>query len=170
MKKVKHLSLRIDEETLEKFKYFCEYEGRSANAQLLYFIRNSIKDFEKENGEIVNKEWFNMTQNELKQMANRIKARRESFLYTQESFSELIDISASSYTKIENAFQKPSLDTLIKISQNLYVSVDYLLFGDEQQNQIKNDDIITKTVENIDIDDLKTIAKFLNKLIECKKD
>lgn len=111
-----------------------------------------------------------MTQNELKQMANRIKARRESFLYTQESFSELIGISASSYTKIENAFQKPSLDTLIKISQNLYVSIDYLLFGDKQESQIKNDDIITKTVENIDVEELKTVAKFLNKLIECKKD
>ena len=52
MNKLKHLSLRIDNEMLQKFKFVCEYEGRSANSQLLIFIRDAIKNFEKENGEI----------------------------------------------------------------------------------------------------------------------
>lgn len=37
---------------LQKFKFVCEYEGRSANSQLLVFIRDAIKNFEKENGAI----------------------------------------------------------------------------------------------------------------------
>ena len=55
MKKVdpKHLSLRIDEKLLKKFRFVCEYEGRSANGQLLYFIRRCISEYEKEHGEIV---------------------------------------------------------------------------------------------------------------------
>lgn len=52
MKDIKHLSLRIDDKTLKKFKAVCEYEARSANAQLLYFIRKAIAEYEKENGEI----------------------------------------------------------------------------------------------------------------------
>ncbi len=52
MEKIKHLSLRIDDDTLKKFKYVCKYEGRSCNAQLLYFIRNFIADYEKDNTEI----------------------------------------------------------------------------------------------------------------------
>ena len=52
MKKQKHLSLRIDEEMLRKFRYVCEYEGRSANRQLLIYIRTAIAEFEKEHGQI----------------------------------------------------------------------------------------------------------------------
>ena len=52
MKEQKHLSLRIDEEMLRKFRYVCEYEGRSANRQLLIYIRTAIAEFEEEHGPI----------------------------------------------------------------------------------------------------------------------
>ena len=52
MKNEKHFGLRIDEETLRKFHSVCEYEGRSANAQILFLIRQCIAKFEKENGKI----------------------------------------------------------------------------------------------------------------------
>jgi len=52
MKEYKHLSLRIDEEMLRKFRYVCKYEGRSANRQLLIYIRDAIGAFEKEHGPI----------------------------------------------------------------------------------------------------------------------
>lgn len=52
MKEQKHLSLRIDEEMLRKFRYVCEYEGRSANRQLLIYIRAAIAEFEKAHGPI----------------------------------------------------------------------------------------------------------------------
>ncbi len=53
MKEVKHLSLRIDEITLKKFRFVCDYEARSANNQLLYFVRKAITEYEKEHGEII---------------------------------------------------------------------------------------------------------------------
>ena len=33
-------------------EYVAKYEGRSGNGQILYLIRNCVKEFEKEHGEI----------------------------------------------------------------------------------------------------------------------
>ena len=49
---VKSLSIRIDEEMLNKLHVVSDYEGRSANGQILHLIRQCIRAFEKENGEI----------------------------------------------------------------------------------------------------------------------
>ena len=49
---IKSLSIRIDEEMLNKLHYVADYEGRSANSQILVLIRDCIKEFEKENGPI----------------------------------------------------------------------------------------------------------------------
>ena len=48
----KHLGIEIDPELHFKLHYISKYEGRSANGQILYLIRNCIKDFEKREGEI----------------------------------------------------------------------------------------------------------------------
>ncbi|MFI3253996.1 MAG: hypothetical protein R3Y63_06605 [Eubacteriales bacterium] len=53
MEKKKHLGLHIDSELHYKLHYICKYEGRSANAQVLYLIRKCILEFEKEQGTIV---------------------------------------------------------------------------------------------------------------------
>ena len=52
MKKERHFGLRIDDELLRKFHYVCDYNGRSANGQILYLIRKCIKEFETSEGEI----------------------------------------------------------------------------------------------------------------------
>lgn len=48
----KHLGIEVDPELHGKLKYIAKYEGRSANGQIIYLIRQCIRDFEKENGEI----------------------------------------------------------------------------------------------------------------------
>ena len=52
MEKDKHLGLRIDEETLEKFRYVAKYDARSLNGQIMFLIHKNIRDFEKEHGKI----------------------------------------------------------------------------------------------------------------------
>ena len=49
---IKSLSIRIDEEQLHKLHIVAYYEGRSANSQILILIRDCIKEYEKEFGEI----------------------------------------------------------------------------------------------------------------------
>lgn len=49
---VKSLSIRIDENMLHKLHVVADYEGRSANSQILILIRDSIEKYEFKNGEI----------------------------------------------------------------------------------------------------------------------
>ena len=49
----KHLGIEIDPELHYKLHYIAKYEGRSANAHILYLLRHNIKQFEKNEGEII---------------------------------------------------------------------------------------------------------------------
>jgi len=52
MEKDKHLGVRIDKETLEKFRYVAKYDARSLNGQIMFLIHKCIREFEAEHGEI----------------------------------------------------------------------------------------------------------------------
>ena len=49
---VKSVSIRIEEEMLNKIAYIADYEGRSVNSQVLVLIRENIKAFEDAKGPI----------------------------------------------------------------------------------------------------------------------
>lgn len=49
---VKSVSIRIEEEMLEKLGFVADYEGRSLNSHVLVLIRNNIKQFEAKHGVI----------------------------------------------------------------------------------------------------------------------
>ena len=49
---VKSLSIRIEEEMLDKLHVIADYEGRSANSQILVLIRDLIESYESKHGEI----------------------------------------------------------------------------------------------------------------------
>ena len=49
---IKSLSIRIEEEMLDKLHVVADYEGRSANSQILVLIRDLIESHEKKHGEI----------------------------------------------------------------------------------------------------------------------
>ena len=48
----KHIGIEVEPELHRKLHYIAKYEGRSANGQILYLIRQCIRDFEYKNGEI----------------------------------------------------------------------------------------------------------------------
>ena len=48
----KSLSIRIDEAMLDKLHVVADYEGRSANSQILILIRDCIEAYENKHGEI----------------------------------------------------------------------------------------------------------------------
>ena len=49
---IKSVSIRIEEEMLDKIAYVADYEGRSVNSHVLVLIRESIKTFEETHGAI----------------------------------------------------------------------------------------------------------------------
>ena len=48
----KHLGIEVEPELHHKLRYIAKFEGRSANGQILYLIRQCIKEFEAVEGEI----------------------------------------------------------------------------------------------------------------------
>ena len=52
MKDRTHLSIRMNNELHDKFKYVSAYEGRSMSGQILYLIQRCVREFEKEHGPI----------------------------------------------------------------------------------------------------------------------
>ena len=49
----KHFGLQITPEMHGKLNYIAKYEGRSMNGQVLHLIRQCVRDYERQNGEIV---------------------------------------------------------------------------------------------------------------------
>ena len=52
MKDRTHLSIRMNNELHDKFKYVSAYEGRSMSKQVLYLLNRCVRDFEAEHGPI----------------------------------------------------------------------------------------------------------------------
>ena len=52
MKDRTHLSIRMNNELHDKFKYVSAYEGRSMSKQVLYLLTRCVRDFEAEHGPI----------------------------------------------------------------------------------------------------------------------
>ncbi|MGN1123037.1 MAG: Arc family DNA-binding protein [Eubacterium sp.] len=46
-------TLRVERELMDKLKYIAEYNARSSNRELEMLIKNHIRKFEKEHGEIL---------------------------------------------------------------------------------------------------------------------
>lgn len=49
---IKSLSIRIDEKMLDKLHVVADYEGRSANSEILILIRDTIEKCEEKHGKI----------------------------------------------------------------------------------------------------------------------
>ena len=49
---IKSVSIRIEQEMLDKIGYVADYEGRSVNSHILVLIRENIKAFEEAHGKI----------------------------------------------------------------------------------------------------------------------
>lgn len=65
----------------------------------------------------------------LKEMGLRIRNERENLGLSRERFSEIVGLSPYYIGQIERGDRNMSLDTLIKISCSLNVSVDFILKG-----------------------------------------
>jgi len=49
---IKSLSIRIDSDMLDRLHFVADYEGRSANSQILVLIRDCIEHYEEKHGAI----------------------------------------------------------------------------------------------------------------------
>ena len=102
-------------------------------------------------------------------IGDRIRKYRELSRMTQEQLSESCSLSTGYIGHLERGTRSPSLETLVKISQILRVSLDDLVFGKTEinNNMIK---ILALTLEEKDPENvkvfLKTFSALANKLEE----
>jgi|Cm827metagenome_2_1110796.scaffolds.fasta_scaffold19538_2 transcriptional regulator with XRE-family HTH domain len=72
-----------------------------------------------------------MTKQELIAIGQRLRQQRNRLNLTREQFAELADIGAGYYGQIEVGTSQMSIDTLIKVSKTSRLSMEYILFGEE---------------------------------------
>ncbi len=71
-----------------------------------------------------------MTHEELLLFGEKLRRRRDDLHFKQENVSENAGISLRYYQMLERGEKSVSLDTLIRLSKALSISIDYLLLGD----------------------------------------
>jgi len=71
-----------------------------------------------------------LTHEELLLFGERLRNRRNALGFTQEYISNEAGIGLRFYQMLERGDKKVSLDTLIRLSKVLTMSVDYMLFGE----------------------------------------
>lgn len=74
-----------------------------------------------------------MTKEDRILVGQRLRAQRNFLGLTREQFAELADISSGYYGQLEAGTSQMSIDTLIKISRTSQLSMEYILFGQEEE-------------------------------------
>ena len=64
-----------------------------------------------------------------KAIGARIALRRKELKMTQETLTNIVDMSINQLSNIENNHSVPTLETIIKLSHALKVTPDYFLLG-----------------------------------------
>lgn len=87
-----------------------------------------------------------MTHEDLLLFGERLHSRRDTLGFTQEYVSGKAGIGLRFYQMVERGEKSVSLDTLIRLSKALTISIDYLLFGELSHTP---NDPFTETLNNL---------------------
>lgn len=80
-------------------------------------------------------------------MYMRIRKAREDLGYTREKFAEKLDVSVSYLAELERGRTGISVKMLIKVCNVLGLSADYVLFGNDRQDDTLRLDAIHRIDE-----------------------
>lgn len=106
-----------------------------------------------------------------KGLANKIVAARKAQGITQEKLAELAGVSLSFIGKFESCnAESIGLHTLVKISMNLNISMDYLLSDTLKLKESDLDGEIRRLMAGASDNDKKLIKTMLQGINEYKKD
>lgn len=97
-------------------------------------------------------------------MGANIQRERERAGFTQEKFSEMIDIGEKFLSSIECGASGASITTLMKICNALHVSSDTLLFEQEEKNDVEN---LTAQLERLTPEQFRIVSDVVYKLMEA---
>ena len=76
-----------------------------------------------------------MNELDYKAIGNRLRQQREFLGYTRDAVAEKLSVSVNFCRDIEIGAKGMSLQTLVKLSNILKLSTDYILFGETPENE-----------------------------------
>ena len=72
-------------------------------------------------------------------IGEKIYQLRRSLNLTQQELAERMGISVTFLSEIENGHKSMSVDTLVKLSKSLHVSLDSIVFGQNPESDMQKD-------------------------------
>lgn len=100
------------------------------------------------------------------EIGNRIRSQRELLGYTREQLAEKINLSARFVTDIEYGIKGMSFNTLIKMSEVLNVTTDYIILGKTEYTDNSKIVDMLKNVDEKHIPHIEELLKVFIKAIE----
>lgn len=97
-------------------------------------------------------------------LGENIKREREKAGYTQERFSEIIDMTPNNLSAVERGVASVSLKMLRRICEALKVSADDLLFG---QREKSDGEYLAQKLERLDARQMRIVLEVLSALLEA---
>lgn len=99
------------------------------------------------------------------EMGKRVRERRKELRLTQDQLAEKADVSAQMISYVENGSKAIRPENLIKISQALNISCDYILTG---KNGYFDLSYFVNIVDSIDLNSIDTYIELFNLLKRLK--
>lgn len=73
-----------------------------------------------------------------REIGNRIRVARKTLSLTREEAAERCGVTSSYYGNLERGDRRMSLDTLVRVSKGLNLSLDFLVYG---EGKVGNDEL-----------------------------
>lgn len=97
------------------------------------------------------------------------KLRRMNGL-TQQELAELMGISITFLSEIENGHKSMSVDTLVRLAKALHVSLDTVVLGDDPENDMQKDVVSMMSALPFEYNEsILLIAREMTRRYEAKK-
>ena len=100
----------------------------------------------------------------LREIGERINMRRKNLRLTQEQLAEKMDVSVQMISNLELGKKAIRPENLVKISDILNISTDYILHGTHSESELQN---LTQKIKNLSTEDQDIIEKLVDSLL-CK--
>ncbi len=99
----------------------------------------------------------------LKEMGQRIVARRKELGYTQEQIAEMMDVSIQMISNLERGNKAIRIDNLVKLSEILHISTDYVLTG--KRNDAEQQALFEK-IKSLSEEDFRLVSMMITRCVE----
>ena len=91
------------------------------------------------------------------QLAKNLKTLRKKYNYTQQDVSTFLNITRQAYSHYEQALREPDLNTLVHLSRFYQVTLDELIAGNIDADQIRESMPIYKYRHSETVDHIHTL-------------